>query len=146
MISPPRQGPSRERDPGAAGDLPPPLRTCGRSGPRVRTVRPQGADRPAVRQDTLAPAPGRGPSGPGRGPSAPDQRAPPRLFLGVWRSKKASTLLSHLLVIQSIKWMTASWNASLWSILFYGHCRMHQLWNASLLVTVLISRIKLQFS
>jgi hypothetical protein len=31
---------------------------------RVWTVRPQGVDRPAVRQETLAPAPGRGPSGP----------------------------------------------------------------------------------
>jgi hypothetical protein len=42
-------GPSRERDPGAAGDLPPPLRTRGPSG--------RQAGNPS-------PAPGRGPSGP----------------------------------------------------------------------------------
>jgi hypothetical protein len=42
------------------------------------------ADRSAVRQETLAPVPG-------RGPSAPDQRAPPRFLLSVWRSKRAST-------------------------------------------------------
>jgi hypothetical protein len=78
----------------------------------ARTVRPLGADLPAVRQGILAPAPGRGPSGPVprtvrvwpestaasrqvadrpalcRGPSAPDQRAPPLVLLSDWRLQK----------------------------------------------------------
>jgi hypothetical protein len=49
MISPPRRGPSRERDPSAAGDPPPPLRTRGPSG--------RQAENPSL-------VPGRGPSGP----------------------------------------------------------------------------------
>jgi hypothetical protein len=108
MISPPRRGPSRERDPGAAGDLPPPLRTRGPSGPRARTVRPSGRELELLHQVADRPALC-------RGPSASDQRAPPprtrprtvrplradrpplcrghrcRFFLSDWRSEKAST-------------------------------------------------------
>jgi hypothetical protein len=108
MISPPRRGPSRERDPGAAGDLPPPLRTRGPSGPRARTVRPSGREPELLHQVADRPAPC-------RGPSALDQRAPPpharsrtvrpcaadrprltrehrrRFFLSIWRFEKAST-------------------------------------------------------
>ena len=79
-ISPPRRGPSRERDPGAAGDLPPPLRTRGPSGrqagnpspcARSRTVRPQAADRPRLTREHRC-----------------------WFFLSIWRSKKASTLIN----------------------------------------------------
>jgi hypothetical protein len=49
MISPTRRGPSRERDPGAAGDLRCP---CAR------------ADRPTHQAGKPSPAPGRRPSGP----------------------------------------------------------------------------------
>jgi hypothetical protein len=77
MISPPRQGPSRERDPGAAGDL---RRPCTR------------ADRPAVTQKTLALRQVMDRPASGRGPSAPVQRAPLRFLCSDWRPKKAPTL------------------------------------------------------
>jgi hypothetical protein len=55
-ISPPRRGPSRERDPGASEIFVDPA--------YARTVRPVGADHPARQAGTPAPEPGRAPSGP----------------------------------------------------------------------------------
>jgi hypothetical protein len=67
-ISPPRRGPSQERDPEAIGKLHCP---CAH-----RTVRPSGADRLSRQEGTLA-------SALGRGPSALLQRAPPSVLIAV---------------------------------------------------------------
>jgi hypothetical protein len=50
----------------------------------ARTVRPLGADRPAVRQGTPCPVPG-------RGPSASLQRAPPPVLTQCLAPEKVST-------------------------------------------------------
>jgi hypothetical protein len=69
-------GPSRERDPDAAGDLHRPCACANRL--------PQGVDRPTRQAGNPSPAPDPGPSG-------PVQRAPPSVLVSVWRPKKAST-------------------------------------------------------
>jgi hypothetical protein len=66
MISPPRRGPSRERDPGTAGDFAAPA--------HARTVQPSGREPKPLYQVADRPAPG-------RGPSASLQRAPPPVLV-----------------------------------------------------------------